>query len=84
MNGRPSRRLARALAAASLVHPLATGLARLDWRADLLAHFREPALLASLAAAASMAALRRPAAAVALGLLAAWQGWGLALCSWRC
>ena len=76
-----ARPLAWALAASSLVHPLATVLARLDWRADLLAHFREPALAISLAASASMASIRRPVA-VGLGLLALWQGWGLALCVW--
>ncbi len=73
--------LAWALAAGSLVHPLATWLARLDWRADLVAHFREPALALSLLAAAAMARVRRPVA-VGLGLLALGQGWGLALCSW--
>ena len=76
-----ARPLAWALAAASLAHPLATWLARFDWRADLIAHFREPAMAASLAAAGSMATIRRPVA-VGLGVLALWQGWGLFQCSW--
>ena len=78
---RSMRRLGWTLAVASIVHPLASWLARFDWRADLFAHFREPALVVSLAAAAAMAAVRRPVAAV-LGVLALWQGWGLASCSW--
>jgi endonuclease/exonuclease/phosphatase (EEP) superfamily protein YafD len=77
------RRLAKAtawtLAAGSLVHPLATSLALLDWRADLLTTFREPALALSLVAAASMARIRR-VVAVGIGLLALWQAWGLSTC----
>src|SRR5437660_1066477 len=76
-----ARLLAWGLSASSLIHPMATWLARFDWRADLIAHFREPALAVSLLAAASMAAIHRPVA-VGLGLLALWQGWGLGLCSW--
>lgn len=73
--------LAWLLAAAAVVHPLAGALARLDWRADLLSHFREPALIVSLLAAAMTMPKRRKLAA-ALGMLAAWQAWGLADCSW--
>jgi endonuclease/exonuclease/phosphatase (EEP) superfamily protein YafD len=76
-----ARHMAWGLAAGSLVHPLATSLAHFDWRADLIAHFREPALAASLMAAASMTVIHRPIA-IGLGLLAIWQGWGLGLCSW--
>jgi endonuclease/exonuclease/phosphatase (EEP) superfamily protein YafD len=80
-----ARKLARALgwslAAAAAVHPLAVAFARLDWRADLLVHFREPALVVSLLAAAAMARIRRPVA-VGVGLLALWQAWGLSACWW--
>lgn len=69
------------LAIAATVHPLATWAARVDWRADLICHFREPAMALSLLAAASMARGRR-LVAVGLALLAAWQGWELARCSW--
>jgi endonuclease/exonuclease/phosphatase (EEP) superfamily protein YafD len=76
-----AKALAWTLAAASLAHPLASSLARLDWRLDLLAHFREPALALSLVAAASMAPIRR-GVTVAIGLLAIWQAWGLSACWW--
>ena len=76
-----ARPLARAVAVGSLVHPLATWLARFDWRADLIAHFQEPALAVSLLAAASMARIRRPIA-VGLGLLALGQVWSLARYEW--
>ena len=63
------------------VHPLASWLARVDWRADLVAHFREPAMVVSILAVALMSRIRRPIA-VGLGLLASWQVWGLSLCWW--
>ncbi len=75
------RKLAWTLATLAIAHPLATGLARLDWRADLLAHFREPALALSLVASASMAPIRRRVA-IGIGLLALWQAWGLSTCWW--
>jgi endonuclease/exonuclease/phosphatase (EEP) superfamily protein YafD len=81
LSPRIARPLAWTLAAASLAHPIARALARLDWRLDLLAHFREPALALSLVAAASMIPIRR-GVAVGLGLLALWQGWGLSTCWW--
>ena len=61
-----------ALAAASLIQPLACLTARLDWRADLLTHFPEPALGVT-AAAFLAAARRRRRLAIALALLAIWQ-----------
>ena len=76
------RPLGWSLALASLVHPMATWLALFDWLADLIAHFREPALFVSLAAAALMSRIRRPIA-IGLGLLVAWQAQGgLSLCWW--
>lgn len=76
-----ARPLAWALAAGSLVHPLATWLARVDWRAELVTHFQEPALAVSLLAAAAMIRVRRPIAA-GLGLLALGQAWSLARYEW--
>ncbi len=51
-----ARRLARLgwvvfLSTVALVHPVASLLARVDWRADLLTHFREPALAVTVVAA---------------------------------
>jgi endonuclease/exonuclease/phosphatase (EEP) superfamily protein YafD len=59
------------LGMAALVHPLATLAARWDWRADLLTHFQEPALIVSLLAVAALARHHRRAAAAlaALALL---------------
>jgi endonuclease/exonuclease/phosphatase (EEP) superfamily protein YafD len=76
-----ARALRWTLAAAALAHPLATVLARFDWRLDLFTHFREPALALSLAALAAMVPIRR-GLAVGLGLLALWQAWGLSTCWW--
>jgi endonuclease/exonuclease/phosphatase (EEP) superfamily protein YafD len=60
------------LAALALVHPLATLLARHDWRLDLVTHFQEPALAITLLAL--IAALwRHRRLAICLGLLAATQ-----------
>ena len=69
------------LAAVALIQPTAALTATLDWRADLLAHFREPALLASVVAGLAWLRARR-ALALAFGLLALAQGWGLARCEW--
>ena len=75
--GRWVRRVARRspilLALAALVHPLARLAARWDWRLDLLTHFQEPALAATILAAAAMLAAKRPRPAVALLALAAFQ-----------
>jgi endonuclease/exonuclease/phosphatase (EEP) superfamily protein YafD len=54
------------LVGAALVHPIATLLARLDWRADLITHFREPALAVTLIAAV---VLMRKHTRVALSLV---------------
>jgi endonuclease/exonuclease/phosphatase (EEP) superfamily protein YafD len=69
------------LAVASVVQPMATWLALFDWHADLIAHFREPALVVSLLAAMLMNRIHRPIA-IGLGALVAWQAWGLSLCWW--
>lgn len=51
----------------ALVHPLAGLLAGLDWRADLLTHFQEPALAITLIAlAAAIRRYRRLAGALAV------------------
>jgi endonuclease/exonuclease/phosphatase (EEP) superfamily protein YafD len=42
------------LVGAALIHPAATLLGRLDWRADLITHFREPALAVTLLAIAGL------------------------------
>ena len=59
-----------AIAALALIHPIAYGLARWNWWADLIAHFRVPAALVSLTAALALAHGRRrvPASACFLGL----------------
>ncbi|MDR3636772.1 MAG: endonuclease/exonuclease/phosphatase family protein [Isosphaeraceae bacterium] len=54
------------------VQPLAQLLSRQHWRADLLSHFPEPALVYIFVLLA-IAVRRRPRLAVALALLAAWQ-----------
>jgi endonuclease/exonuclease/phosphatase (EEP) superfamily protein YafD len=46
--------LVAVLAASALIHPAATVLGRLDWRADLITHFREPALAVTLIAIAGL------------------------------
>ena len=57
---------------AALVHPAASLLGRTSWIADLISHFQEPALAASVLA--SVLVLRRfPRLGFALLLLAAWQ-----------
>src|SRR4051794_37292609 len=66
------RFLGRVLLGAALLHPAATLLARIDWHADLITHFREPALAVTLLAAATLVR-RRPRVALALGCLAIWQ-----------
>jgi endonuclease/exonuclease/phosphatase (EEP) superfamily protein YafD len=60
------------LVALALIHPLATLLARFDWRADLLTHFTMPALLVTLVVLAALVR-RQPRIALALGCLALWQ-----------
>ena len=67
------------MAALALVHPLSVALARLDWRADLLAHFREPALALSLVGAMVLARASR-AGSVVLAALTLWQAGNLATC----
>ncbi len=80
--GKPIRSgLAWVLSALALVHPVATSAASLDWRLDLLAHFREPALAASIAGTLAMLGVRRKVA-LALGLLAAVQAWQVARHDW--
>ncbi len=75
--GQPVRRkwqqvLVSCLAGTALVHPLARLLSTLDWRADLLSHFGEPALGVTLLAIAVV--LRRcPRLAVGLACLAVFQ-----------
>ena len=73
--------LAWTLAPASLIHPLAYWLAWIDWRADLITHFREPALAVSLVGSLALISRSRRLA-LGLGLLALWQAWGLTLCYW--
>jgi endonuclease/exonuclease/phosphatase (EEP) superfamily protein YafD len=65
--------LVTSLVALALIHPLATVLARFDWRADLLTHFTLPALVLTLVVAAALVR-RHPRIALALGCLALWQG----------
>jgi endonuclease/exonuclease/phosphatase (EEP) superfamily protein YafD len=60
------------LVGAALIHPAATLLGRLDWRADLITHFREPALAVTLIAVAGLAR-RHPRIALVLGCLAILQ-----------
>lgn len=72
-----SRRYGRAalvvgLTGLALIHPLATSLARLDWRADLITHFTVPALTVTLIAAAGLFR-RHPRLALVLGCLAVLQ-----------
>jgi len=57
------------LVGAALIHPAATLLGRLDWRADLITHFRELALAVMLIAIAGLAR-RHPRIALVLGCLA--------------
>jgi len=57
---------------AALVHPVAALLSRYDWFADLFSHFQEPALAASVLAAA-VTARRHRRLALALAVLAALQ-----------
>jgi endonuclease/exonuclease/phosphatase (EEP) superfamily protein YafD len=58
--------------ALALIHPLATLLARVDWRADLLTHFTVPALVVTLVVAAALVRRHRRVA-LALGCLAVCQ-----------
>jgi endonuclease/exonuclease/phosphatase (EEP) superfamily protein YafD len=60
------------LVAAALVHPLAGLFSRRSWLADMLCHFREPALVATLLAVA-VTALSRRRIAVGLAVLAVFQ-----------
>lgn len=57
---------------AALTHPIASALGRHFWAADVISHFREPALVVTLLAAALMVVQHRRIA-LALGLLAAFQ-----------
>ncbi len=61
-----------AVVASALIHPAAALAARWDWRADLLAHFQEPAMGASLLAFACLWARHRRIA-LAFVLLGAFQ-----------
>jgi endonuclease/exonuclease/phosphatase (EEP) superfamily protein YafD len=64
--------LAAGLMGIVLIHPLATLLARFDWRADLVTHFTVPALTVTLIVAAGL--LRRhPRLALGLACLAVVQ-----------
>lgn len=56
------------LVAAALVHPIAQGLARWDWRIDLLTHFQGVALVVTLGAVAGLARCHRRLAAALLAL----------------
>jgi endonuclease/exonuclease/phosphatase (EEP) superfamily protein YafD len=71
---RPWRRIVfpAILVGAALVHPLATVLARLDWRADLITHFTVPAMTVTLAAAAGLVRRHRRLAIGLIGV-ACWQ-----------
>jgi endonuclease/exonuclease/phosphatase (EEP) superfamily protein YafD len=64
--------LVSGLAGSALIHPAATLLARLDWRADLITHFLEPALAVTLVAVATLFR-RHPRIALGLGCLAILQ-----------
>ena len=70
-----------ALVAAALAQPAARLVARWDWRADLLTHFQEPALAATLVGVAALARRHRRLA-LALGTLAAAQAWCLTRVEW--
>ena len=72
--GTPSRRrwIAGAIVGLALVHPIASLLSGLDWRADLLSHFQEPAVLVSLLAFGVLIR-RRPRLAVVFAALAVLQ-----------
>ncbi len=73
--------LVAGLTGLALIHPLATFLARFDWRADLITHFTVPALAVTLIAAAGL--VRRHAwLALALGCLAIVQAAPLIRYSW--
>lgn len=61
----------------ALVHPTATLLGRLDWRADLITHFREPALAMTLTVLAGLVR-RHPRIATAIACLAVVQAAPLA------
>lgn len=70
------------LVTGALVHPVARGLARWDWRIDLLTHFQGVALVATLVAVIGLARRRRRLAAALLILalvqvepLVRYQGW---------
>ena len=64
--------LVAGLVGAALIHPLATLLARFDWRADLVTHFTVPALAVTLIVAAGLVR-RHPRLALGLGCLAVLQ-----------
>jgi endonuclease/exonuclease/phosphatase (EEP) superfamily protein YafD len=66
------RRIPAALGILALVHPLAKLLARWDWRADLLTHLQEPALVVTLLAIVALARRHRRVT-IALAALAALQ-----------
>jgi endonuclease/exonuclease/phosphatase (EEP) superfamily protein YafD len=71
----PGRRTGLAwwtLTALAAVVPLAQALSRYDWRADLLSHFPEPALVLTIVLFA-LALRRRRGIACVLALLACWQ-----------
>lgn len=64
-----------------MVQPVAAWVAWFDGRAELLSHFREPAMAASLLASASMARGRRWLA-IGLAILALGQAVALSRCWW--
>ncbi|CAN5913136.1 endonuclease/exonuclease/phosphatase family protein [soil metagenome] len=59
-----------ALVLVTLVHPLATLLAQLDWKADLLSHFQGPAFVVTILGAVLLVWWRRRWPALALMALA--------------
>lgn len=71
---KPSRRIwiITAVVGLALVHPVASLVSGLDWRADLLSHFQEPAVLVSLVAFGVLVR-PRPRLAVVFAALAVLQ-----------
>jgi endonuclease/exonuclease/phosphatase (EEP) superfamily protein YafD len=69
------------LAIVALVQPIATWAAWSDGKAELVSHFREPAMVASVLASVAMARVRRWLA-VGLGLVALCQGIDLSRYEW--
>jgi endonuclease/exonuclease/phosphatase (EEP) superfamily protein YafD len=70
---RPGSAVQAACLGGALVHPVSSALSRYSWTADLLCHFREPGLTATILALVVTALARRFRVAAALAALAVWQ-----------